>query len=374
MKKMSIIIFFVTLAIILLLFSSFYAMGASNNPCGSCHSGQVYSQYLDILEGNSENQIPSGIEINETKTVSVIVENRGNPGTYPTISDVSLTLTSKYGHFSVYSSKYNIGELPLTKKSASWQITGVSEGFDSLVIRASGINKQHLALTFLFSDSYSPAPSITVGHPSPTSPPTPTPTPTNEPSPTPNPNSPTPAPSLAPINTPTPSPNAEPTSPPTEPLSILLDSPTVGERLKMGLNYTMKWSTSGGTKPLSITLDYSLSNNSESWTTIAANISDNGSFTWNTPNSTTTIYIRALVTDSSNPTQSAVIIRKVEVNEPGAPLIIIVSIVLLIAGLLPAVLLKLKKKAKFRGRRLHKSKDFLNRVILLMLLFSVIFV
>jgi len=112
----------------------------------------------------------------------------------------------------------------------------------------------------------------------------------------------------------------------------------------MGLNYTMKWSTSGGTKPLSITLDYSLSNNSESWTTIAANISDNGSFTWNTPNSTTTIYIRALVTDSSNPTQSAVIIRKIEVNEPGAPLIIIVSIVLLTAGLLPAVLLKLKKR------------------------------
>jgi len=127
----------------------------------------------------------------------------------------------------------------------------------------------------------------------------------------------------------------------------------------MGLNYTMKWSTGGGTKPLSITLDYSLSNNSESWMTIAANISDTGSFTWNTPNSTTTIYIRALVTDSSNPTQRAVIIRKVEVNEPGAPLIIIVSIVLLIAGLLPAVLLKLKKKRQsFVGDASIKAKIF----------------
>lgn len=357
MKKTSIIIFFVTLAIILLLFFSFYAMGASNNPCGSCHSGQVYSQYLDILEGNSENQIPSGIEINETKTVAVIVENRGNPGTYPTISDVSLTLISKYGHFSVDSSKYNIGELPLTKKTATWQITGVSEGFDSLVIKASGINKQHLALTFLFSDSYSPSPSITVGHPSPTPPPTATPTPTSEPSPTSNPTSPTPTPSQAPTNTPTPSPNAEPTPLPTEPLSILLNSPTVGERWKAGINYTMKWSTSGGTKPLSITLEYSLSNNSESWTTIAANIADNGSFTWNIPNSTTTIYIRALVTDSSNPIQSAVIIREVEVNELGASLIIIVLVVLLTAGLLTAVLLKLKKRQSNVGDASIKAKN-----------------
>jgi hypothetical protein len=344
MKKTSMMVFFATLSIILLLFSSFYTKGASNNPCGSCHSGQVYSQYLDILEVNNENQIPSEIEINETKTVSVIVENRGTPGTYPTISDVSLTLTSKYNHFSVDASTYNIGELPLSKKTATWQITGVSEGFDSLVIRASGINKQHLALTFLFSDSYSPSPSITVGHPTPTPPPTATPTPTSEPSPTANPTSPTPTPSQAPTNTPTPSPNAEPTPPPTEPLSILLNSPTVGEQWKAGINYTMKWSTNGGTKPLSITIDYSLSSNSESWTTIAANIADNGSFTWNIPNSTPTIYIRALVTDSSNPTQSAVFIRKVEVKEPGAPLIIIVPVVLLIVGLLTAVLLKFRKR------------------------------
>jgi hypothetical protein len=344
MKKDSIVVLFVTLAIILLLFSPFYTKGASTNPCGSCHIGQVYSQYLDILEGNSENQIPSEIEIDETKTVSVIVENRGNPGTYPTISDVSLTLTSKYGHFSVDSSTYNIGELPLSKKTATWQITGVSEGFDSFVIRASGINKQHLVLTFLFSDSYSPSPSITVGHPSPTPPPTVTPTPTSKPSPTANPTSTTPTPSQAPTNTPTPSPNAEPTPPPTEPLSVLLNSPTVGEHWKAGTNYTIKWSTNGGTKPLSITIDYSLFNNSESWTTIAANIADNGSFIWNTPNSTKTIYIRALVTDSSNPTQSAVITRKVEVNESGAPLIIIVPSILLIAGLLIAVFLKLKKR------------------------------
>jgi len=178
MKKPSIIVLFITFMIILLLFLAPYTTGTSTNPCGSCHSGKIYSQYLDILEGNSATQIPSAIEIEETKAVSVVVENSGNPGTYSTLSDVSVTLTSKNGCFSVNSSTYNIGDLPLGTITATWQITGVSEGFDSLLITASGVNKQHVTLTFLFSDSYSPSPSITVGHPSPTPSPTSTSTPT----------------------------------------------------------------------------------------------------------------------------------------------------------------------------------------------------
>ena len=327
MKKISVVVFFVTLAVILLLFPSFYTKGMSTNPCGSCHPGKIYSQSLDILEGNSANQIPADIEIDETKTVSVIVENRGNSGTYSIISDVSLTLTTKYGHFSVNSPTYNIDELPLGEKTATWQITGVSEGFDSLIITANGVNRQHLALTFLFSDSYSPSASIKVGHPSPTPPPK---------------------------ATPTPNPDTEPTPPSTEPLSIVLQSPANGERWVAGTIYTMKWSTSGGTKPLSITLDYSLSDNSESWTTIAANIADNGSLIWKTPNSTVMIYIRALVTDSGNPTQSAVTMKNVEVKETGSPTMIVVPVALSIVAVLVLVLIKLKKKnalAKPEGDR-----------------------
>ena len=191
-------------------------------------------------------------------------------------------------------------------KTATWQITGVSEGFDSLLITTSGVNKQHVTLTFLFSDSYSPSPSITVGHPSPTPSPTSTSTPT-------------PTPSQAPTTTPTPNPDITPTPTPTDTLSIVLTSHTSGERWTAGINYTIKWYTSGGTKPLSITLDYSVSSINGSWATIASDIVDNGSITWKTPNTTATVYLRAFVADSGNPTQSALIIRNVEVNKAGVP-------------------------------------------------------
>lgn len=313
MKKTSIMVLFVTLVIIFLVFLAPYTTGTSTNPCGTCHSGIVYSQYLDILEGNSANQIPSAIEVEETKTVSVVVENSGNPGTYPMLSDVSVTLTSKNGHFSVNSPTYSIGDLPLGTKTATWQITGVSEGFDSLLITASGINKQHVVLTFLFSDSYSPSPSITVGHPSATPSPTSTPTPTN-------------------------------------PLSIVLTSPTSGEKWIAGTIHTIKWYTSGGTKPLAITLDYSISSINGPWTTIAAGIADNGSITWKTPNATATVYIRAFVADSGNPTQSALIIRNVEVNKAEVSPLIMIPVALLIITVLVPILLKWKKQKQSRAK------------------------
>ena len=337
MKKTSIMMIFVTLMIIFLVFLAPYTTGTSTNPCGSCHSGKVYSQYLDILEGNSANQIPSAIEVEETKTVSVVVENSGNPGTYPMLSDVSVTLTSKNGHFSVNSPTYSIGDLPLGTKTATWQITGVSEGFDSLLITASGINKQHVTLTFLFSDSYSPSPSITVGHPSAT------PSPTSAPTPT-------PMPSQAPTTTPTPSPDTAPTPTPTNPLSIVLTSPTSGEKWIAETIHTIKWYTSGGTKPLAITLDYSVSSINGPWTTIAAGIADNESITWKTPNATATVYIRAFVADSGNPTQSALIIRNVEVNKAEVSPLIMIPVALLIITVLVPILLKWKKQKQSRAK------------------------
>jgi hypothetical protein len=305
MKKASVMVLFVTLAVISLLFLSPFTNGTSTNPCGACHPGKNYSQYLDILEGDSANQFPSAIEVGETQAVSVVIENSGNPGSYSTLSDVSVTLASKNGHFSVNSPKYNIGDLQLGEETATWQITGVSEGFDSLLITASGINKQHRTLTSLFSDTYSP--SITVGHPSPT-------------------------------------PDSTPSTSPIAPLSIALTAPTSGERWTAGRVYTIRWYTSGGTKPLTVTLDYSVSSISGSWTTIAAGIADNGSLTWETPNATATIYLRAFVTDSGNPTQSALMIRNVEVNEAWSPSLIMIPFVLLFAAVLVPILLKWRKQ------------------------------
>jgi hypothetical protein len=313
MKKTSVMVLFVTLAVIFFLFLSSFTNGVSTNPCGTCHPGKIYSQYFDILKGNNATQIPLAIEVGETQAVSVVVENSGDPGSYSTMSDVSVTLASKNGHFSVNSPTYNIGDLPLGGETATWQITGVSEGADSLLITASGINKQHRTFTFLFSDTYSP--SITVGHPSPT-------------------------------------PASTPSTPPITPLSIALMSPISGERWAAGTVYTIKWYTSGGTKPLTVTLDYSVSSINGSWTTIAAGIADNGSLTWDTPNATATIYIRAFVTDSGNPTQSALMIRNVEVNEPWTPplIMIVIPVVLLFTAVPVLILLKRRKQKQSQAK------------------------
>ena len=306
-------VLFVTLTVIFFLFLSSFTNGASTNPCGTCHPGKIYSQYFDIRKGDNATQIPSAIEVGETQAVSVVVENSGDPGSYSTLSDVSVTLTSKNGHFSVNSPTYNIGDLPLGEETATWQITGVSEGADSLLITASGINKQHRAFIFLFSDTYSP--SITVGHPSPT---------------------PASTPSAASIT----------------PLSIALMSPTSGKRWAAGTVYTIKWYTSGGTKPLTVTLDYSVSSISGSWTTIAGHIADNGSLTWETPNATATIYLRAFVNDSGNPTQSALMIRNVEVNEAWTPplIMVIIPVALLFTVVSALILLKWRKQKQAQAK------------------------
>jgi hypothetical protein len=352
MKKTSIMVLFVTLLVIFSLFLSSFTKSTSTNPCSSCHPGKIYSQYLDILEGDNATQIPSAIEVGETQAVSVVVENSGDPGSYSTLSDGSVTLASKSGHFSVSSPTYNIGDLPLGKETATWQITGVSEGFDSLLITASGINKQHRTLIFLFSDTYSP--SITVGHLSPTPTQTPSPPSTPFPSSAANPTSPTPTPSQAPITTPTSDPKATPSPLATNPLSIVWMSPTSGERWAAKTVYTIKWFTSGGTKPLTVTVDYSASSINGSWTTIAGDIADNGSLTWETPNATATIYLRAFVTDSGNPTQSALMIRNVKINEAWTPpLIMIIIPVVLLFTVVPALILLKWRKQK---QALEKSE------------------
>ena len=114
--------------------------------------------------------------------------------------------------------------------------------------------------------------------------------------------------------------------------------------------HTIKWYTSGGTKPLAITLDYSVSSINGPWTTIAAGIADNESITWKTPNATATVYIRAFVADSGNPTQSALIIRNVEVNKAEVSPLIMIPVALLIITVLVPILLKWKKQKQSRAK------------------------
>jgi hypothetical protein len=111
----------ISLSVILFIVFSPKAEGISNNPCSPCHPfpNGDFDQYLDILEADSQTQIPSTLDIDETKTVIVIIENGGNAGIYDIISDVSLSLASEYGFFSVNSQTYNIGDVSLGKRSAT---------------------------------------------------------------------------------------------------------------------------------------------------------------------------------------------------------------------------------------------------------------
>ena len=252
MKKTSYLVFAVALLIVFSAgLSQIYAQ--SRNPCSSCHGS--YYQYLDVLEGDGANQIPAAINVGETKNLTVGIQNLSNAGLYTTMSGVSVTLTSQSGHFSVKTSTYNIGNFPVGKRTATWQITGLSAGTDNLVITAQGTNI-HQSLSF--SDAYAPSPSITVAQPSPDMP------------------------------------------------IITLSSPIGGEMWLVGSRHNITWTTSGGTGTLNIRLDHSPSGTNGSWTNIANNEPNDGAFAWTVPNSTSTnSYVRATVSDSAVPPHSA---------------------------------------------------------------------
>lgn len=196
------------LSVILFVVFSPKAEGISNNPCSPCHPfpNGAFDQYLDILEFDTQTQIPSSINKDENIIVSVAIENTGNPGIYQTISGVSLRLTSQHGFFSVDSETYSIGNMQLGKQKAIWQITGQLDGYDTILISAIGINQHGPSQ---FAESYSIP--ITVGIPSstPTSTPAPTPSPTPTFSPTPIPTT-TPSPTSSPSRTATPTPTPTP--------------------------------------------------------------------------------------------------------------------------------------------------------------------
>ena len=239
--------------------------------------------------------MPSQIGVGETENVTVALENSVNAVTYADLSGVSVTLTSKNGYVSVDSSTVNIGSLPIGTENVTWQITGVSDGYDSLVITAMGVNT-HFNLPF--SDSYFPSPVIAVGQPAETPPPS--------------------------------SANQ---------LSIELTSPARGERWSPGSAHSIIWHTNGGTDPLTVSIEYSLSSIEGPWTTIAADITDTGSFDWKTPNATDTLYLRVFASDSGNPVQDALAGGAVTIGEDTGGLILLgtVSLLLVVVAVLAII-------------------------------------
>ncbi len=161
MKRASYLVVLVAFSVILSVCLS-QTLAESGNPCSSCHSS--FYQHLDILEGDSGNQIPTTLNVGETKNVTVVIQNLCNAPFNTIMSSVSVTLKSQNDHFTVEPPTYNISTFPVGEKTVSWQISGVSFGEDALLITAQGINR-HQGLSF--SDSYYPPPPITIGQSAP---------------------------------------------------------------------------------------------------------------------------------------------------------------------------------------------------------------
>lgn len=162
MKKLSLIMIVIAAAVFAIIVLSSSVSGVAVKQCGTCHTGWGAYLALDVLEGDSRNQLPSAIGVAETKTVTVALRSLTSDVHNNTIlSNVNVTLTSQNGRFSVSNPTYFIGTLqPNADATATWQITGTSAGSDVLVItaRAIGLHKN-----LQFVDTYAPNPTITVG-------------------------------------------------------------------------------------------------------------------------------------------------------------------------------------------------------------------
>ena len=376
MHKASFLIIAAAIIIVASIFLS-PALSTSTSQCNSCHGG--YNQYLDILEGNAANQLPTTLTVGQTATVTVIVENNVNTAIYTALSGVSLTLSSQNGHFTVSAPTYNIGALQKGTAIATWQITGVSPGVDSYVIGATAKNS-HQSLSF--QDTYSPAPAITisapVSTPVPTSIPTITPIPTSTsttiPTPTTIPGSsststPTPVQTPSPTTTSTYTPSTQPTPTstpnPNNPssnssnqqnaLRIWFTTPTEGATLTAG-HKTIEWITTGGSGSSSIRLELSKVGSSGPWTTLAENLTSSNNFIWAVPNQQSDYIIRATAIDSINPTQKAsvTLATKIEsIIQPETTAIISVTLTALLFAILAMLILKrrIKQNENQKGQK-----------------------
>jgi hypothetical protein len=150
-----------------------------------------------LVEGSNQNSIPSTIDVGQTLTVTVVLQNINNAPVYSQLSSVTATVSSQNNHFTISNPTYSVGNLATGTATATWQITGKSAGTDQIIITASASNSHG---SVFLTDTYSPNPTITVtGDSLPTEPPA----------------SPTTSPTSIPTNNPTVSPTLNPTSKPT---------------------------------------------------------------------------------------------------------------------------------------------------------------
>jgi hypothetical protein len=366
MHKASYIMIAAALIIVASIFLS-PVFSSSTSQCSSCHGG--YIQYLDILEGNPSNQLPTTLTVGQTATISVIVENNVNTAIFTALSNVALTLNSQNGHFTVNTPTYTISNLPKGTATATWQITAVSPGVDSYIIAGSAKN---IHQSISFQDTYTPAPAITISAPAST--PVPTPIVTTAPTTTPT-NNPTSIPTIPPTSIPTATPTQNPTSingptPTTTPgattiptptltqntnnagdlnqrpnqnaLRIWFTTPTEGTTISSGTK-TIGWTTTGGSGNSAITLELSNSGSSGPWITLAENLTLINNFTWSIPNQQANYVLRATAEDSANPTQTASVTVDTNIYpiiQPETVAIILTTVLILLSTLLITLFLK----------------------------------
>ena len=191
-------------------------LSLSSNQCSSCH-GSSYNQQLDILEGNSQNLLPTMLQVGQTATVKIAIENINNAPRYNQFTGVTATLRSQNGYFSVNTPNFNIGTLSTGTATATWQITATSQGQDILIVSASATNNHFFRI---YTDSYSPNPTITIVE-----------DPNSTPGPSPSISPPTPTTTAAPTSQPTANPTitltTQPTPTPKESTPTQKPNPTV---------------------------------------------------------------------------------------------------------------------------------------------------
>jgi len=107
-----------TVCLVLLLLLIAPAVSISSNQCSSCHSN--YNQQIDLVEGSNQNNIPSTIQVGQTLTITVVIQNINNAPRYTQFSSVTATLSSQNNYFTISTPTYNVGSLYTGITTATW--------------------------------------------------------------------------------------------------------------------------------------------------------------------------------------------------------------------------------------------------------------
>lgn len=164
---------YLLIVVALLLTVSLLAVPAaslSSNRCSTCH-GSKYNQQIDLLESDSRIILPHNLAVGKTANVTVAVENINNSPQYNSLT-VKVTLSSQNGHFKVAKPTYVISNMPTGTAVASWQITGISTGADSLLITAQASNS-HFGVVLNDNFAFNPALNVAEANSNSTTSPTP---------------------------------------------------------------------------------------------------------------------------------------------------------------------------------------------------------